>query len=52
MEEHKYYCEKCNYGTNIKNSIERHYESSYHKTGIKTRKEKENKVLYECKDCK
>jgi len=52
MEEYKYFCEKCQYGTNIKNSIERHNESNYHKTGIKTRKEKENKVSYECKECK
>lgn len=52
MEQYKYYCDKCQYGTNIKNSIERHNDSSYHKTGIKTRKEKENKVSYECKECK
>lgn len=52
MEEYKYFCEKCQYGTNIKKSIERHNESNYHITGIKTRKEKENKVSYECKECK
>lgn len=52
MEKYKYFCEKCKYGTNIKKSIERHNESNYHITGIKTRKEKENKVSYECKECK
>ena len=53
MEKYKYYCEKCKYGTNIKNSIERHNLSNYHVTGIKTRKEKENKIIYICnkKDC-
>jgi hypothetical protein len=54
MEEFKYYCEKCKYGTNLQQSIKQHNESEYHKTGIRTRKKKEllkEKVIFKCSDC-
>lgn len=49
MELHKYYCEKCNYGTNIKHCLLQHNETNYHKTGLKVRKEE--KVIYKCELC-
>lgn len=52
MDKYKYFCEKCNYGTDIRYSLIQHEETELHITGIKTRKEKENKVSYECKECK
>ena len=53
MTDYKFFCEKCKYGTNIKNSFERHNESNYHITGIKTRTVKKNKIIHQCdhKDC-
>jgi Zn finger protein HypA/HybF involved in hydrogenase expression len=49
MEEYKFYCEKCKYGTNIRHSLLQHNESNFHKTGKITRKEE--KVNYKCDKC-
>ena len=35
MSEYKHFCEKCNYGTNIRYSLLQHYNTELHKTGIK-----------------
>jgi hypothetical protein len=54
MNQFKYYCEKCNYGTDIKNSMNLHYKSTLHLTGeagkrnIKTDDEKK---IYKCTEC-
>ena len=50
-EVYSYFCEKCQYGTNIKNSFDRHNTSNYHITGVKTRKVKINKISHKCSDC-
>lgn len=54
MSQYKYYCEKCNYGTDIKNSINLHNKSLLHLTGVAGKrniKEEDKKKIYECKDC-
>jgi hypothetical protein len=51
MEEYKYFCEKCNYGTNIKNSYNKHKESNLHIEGIRKSKEKKEQVIYKCDLC-
>ena len=54
MCQYKYYCEKCNYGTDIKNSINLHNKSLLHLTGVAGKrniKEEDKKKIYECKDC-
>ncbi len=54
MEQYKYYCEKCNYYTNIKNSMNLHIKSNLHLTGelgkrnIKT---EDKKKTYKCDKC-
>ena len=54
MSQYKYYCEKCNYGTDIKNSMNLHHKSTLHLTGeagkrnIKTDEEKK---IYKCTEC-
>ena len=45
MEKYKYYCDKCKYGTNIKNSILLHNNTNFHITG-------EKKITnYKCELC-
>lgn len=51
MDKSKYYCEKCNYSTNLKNSWKQHCETTLHKTGKrKVRKDKLDKE-YKCEKC-
>ena len=53
MNTHKYFCEKCNYGTNIKYSLIQHNESELHKTGQRKKREKwtKEKKIYKCENC-
>jgi hypothetical protein len=47
--QYKYYCEKCNYGTNFKYSMQEHETSTLHKTGH--RKSKKVIEIYKCDNC-
>jgi hypothetical protein len=49
MEKYKFFCQKCNYGTNIRNSLIQHNETNFHKTGLKKRKDE--KINYKCELC-
>jgi hypothetical protein len=49
MENYKYYCEKCNYGTNIKASMEKHNDTEIHKSGINGKTK--NKKIFICDKC-
>lgn len=47
--ESKFFCEKCNYRTDIASCYKQHLETILHKTG--KRKERCDKTLYKCNDC-
>jgi hypothetical protein len=49
MDKYKYYCDKCQYGTNIRNSFDVHNKSTLHLTGKKKCKPKKEK--YKCEEC-
>ena len=49
MNQNKFYCEKCHYGTNIMTSYNQHLNTTLHLTG--KRKERSDKTLHECKEC-
>lgn len=49
MDQYKYYCEKCQYGANIKNYFDAHNKSTLHLTGKKKCKPK--KEEYKCEEC-
>ena len=51
MNEFKYYCEKCDYGTDIKFSLLQHNETILHKTGERGKKNKKIKDIYKCEKC-
>jgi len=56
MNTYKYFCEKCNYGTDIKSRLTQHEESDLHKTGQRKKREswtkkEEDKKIYKCQDC-
>lgn len=51
MDEYKYYCEQCKYGTNIRNSYEKHTESTLHITGKRKQRPKKIKEVFKCDDC-
>ena len=53
MNTYKYFCEKCNYGTDIKSRLTHHEESDLHKTGERKKREKwsKEKKIYKCQDC-
>jgi hypothetical protein len=56
MENYKYYCEKCNYGTHFKNCIEAHNKSTLHLTGQRKKrevikKEKKGRTIVSCEEC-
>ncbi len=51
MTEYKHFCEKCNYGTNIKHSLLQHYETELHKTGSRGKKIIKEKEIFECNEC-
>lgn len=48
MENYNFYCEKCNYGTNIKLSFVKHTSTILHKTG---KKGKKTEITYTCEKC-
>ena len=47
--ESKFYCEKCNYRTDIASCYKQHLETTLHKTS--KRKERCDKTLYKCNKC-
>jgi hypothetical protein len=49
MEEYKFYCDKCEYGTNIKCSYDKHLGTILHKTGKKGKRQKS--IVYNCDKC-
>ena len=51
MDKYKYFCEKCNYGTDIRYSLIQHEETELHKTGIRKKKPTKEKKYYQCTDC-
>ena len=51
MYKYKYFCEKCNYGTDIRYSLIQHEETELHKTGIRKKKPIKEKKYYQCTDC-
>ena len=51
MDKYKYFCEKCNYGTDIRYSLIQHEETELHKTGIRKKKIIKEKKYYQCTDC-
>ena len=51
MDTYKYFCEKCNYGTDIRYSLIQHEESELHKTGQRKKKEIKEKKFYYCSKC-
>ena len=51
MNNYKYYCEKCNYGTDIRYSLIQHNETDLHKTGERGKKPIKEKELFSCDKC-
>ena len=51
MSKYKHFCEKCNYGTNIRYSLLQHYNTQLHKTGIIKKTKLKNKEEYKCDKC-
>jgi hypothetical protein len=54
MSQYKYFCNKCNYGTDVKNSMALHNKSQLHITGIAGKrniKSEEEKKIYKCEQC-
>ncbi len=51
MNNYKYYCEKCNYGTDIRYSLIQHNETDLHKTGERGKKLIKEKELFSCDKC-
>jgi hypothetical protein len=49
-ENYKYYCDKCNYGTDIYHSLQQHNKTILHNTGKRGNKTSENKI-YKCNHC-
>jgi len=50
-DKYKFYCEKCNYGTNLKHLILQHNETELHKTGERGKKQIKEKEIFKCVDC-
>ncbi len=49
INKYKYYCDKCNYGTNLTRSYDKHITTILHNTG--TRGIRLKKVIYKCEKC-
>jgi hypothetical protein len=49
--EFKYFCEKCNYGTNIRYSLIQHNNTALHKTGVIKKTKLKEKIHYTCDKC-
>ena len=48
---YRFYCDKCQYGTNLKDSFEKHKKSTLHITGKRKSKPKKIKEIYKCEHC-
>lgn len=48
MTEYKFFCSKCNYGTNLKHSMKQHQGTRLHITGERKRKDRKT---YKCNLC-
>jgi hypothetical protein len=48
---YKYFCEKCNYRTNIRYSLIQHNKTELHKTGERGKKQIKKKEVFECSEC-
>ena len=48
---YKYFCDACNYGTDIRYSLIQHNKSVLHQTGIRGKKSIKEKEIYQCTDC-
>ncbi len=48
---YKYYCEKCDYGTNIKHSLLQHNNTELHITGQRKKKPIKEKIIFQCDLC-
>jgi len=51
MNEYKFFCEQCNYGTNIRYSLIQHNETELHRTGQRKKKPIKIKEEYKCAEC-
>ena len=51
MNNYKYYCAKCNYGTDIRYSLIQHNETDLHKTGERGKKPIKEKEIFSCGKC-
>ena len=51
MDIHKFFCEKCNYGTDYKDSMDKHEKSSLHITGERGKRKKTGRKKYVCGIC-
>ena len=51
MSNHKYYCEKCKYGTDIRYSLIQHNNTELHKTGSRGKKQIKVKEEFNCNEC-
>jgi len=49
--EFKYFCEKCNYGTNIRYSLIQHNNTVLHKIGFIKKTKLKDKEQYNCDKC-
>ena len=49
--EFKYFCEKCNYGTDIRYSLIQHNNTTLHKTGVIKKTKLKEKEHYNCNNC-
>jgi hypothetical protein len=48
---HKFFCDKCNYSTNVSGSYKKHLETEIHKTGKRKTRSNKKCDLYECNKC-
>lgn len=51
MNTYKFYCDKCNYGTQLQHLYKQHEETTLHKTGKRKPKEKKDRKKYKCDKC-
>jgi hypothetical protein len=51
MNNYKYYCEKCNYGSDIRYSLIQHNKTKLHKTGERGKKPVKEKEIFSCDKC-
>lgn len=49
--DYKYVCVKCNYGTNLKSSMDKHNNTMLHKTGKRKIRKDKQRDKYKCDKC-